>query len=115
VTGGVAAVTGPSPGAVDVGRNARAVEFLKAELVASAGAVLRGLVRGREEETLDGLAQTLAAAYLLARRLGIPFARLDLRLEGFLRANAEQGHQLERWYGDVTALLAHLEQRRGGT
>jgi ABC-type transporter Mla subunit MlaD len=105
----VAAVNEPR---VDVGRSAKAVDWLKAELVAAVAETFRGFNRGKEEAALDGLAEVVLAAYLLARRAGASFTRLDMRLEALCRANVAQDHQLERWYGDMTALADHLEQRK---
>lgn len=98
---------------LDVGRNARAVEWLKAEAVAALGDALRAVAANREDGVLDGLAQVVVASYLLARRLGMPYARLDLKIDGLLDANVEQAHQLEHWYGDMSSLRAHRRSGRG--
>jgi hypothetical protein len=47
---------------VDVGRSARAIEWLKAELVSAVGEAFRGLYRGREDAVLDALAQVVLAS-----------------------------------------------------
>jgi hypothetical protein len=100
---------------IDVGRSAKAIEWLKAELAAGVGEAFRELYRGREDDVLDALAEVVLTCYLLARRAGAPFARLDLRLESLCRANIVQEHQLERWYADMSALAGHIEGRRGET
>lgn len=100
---------------VDVGRSAKAIEWLKAELVAGVGETFRALYRGREDATLDALAEVVLTCYLLARRSGSPFARLDMRLESLCQANIAQDHQLERWYADMSALAGHIQQRGGET
>jgi hypothetical protein len=101
------------PRAIEVGRNARAVEWLKAEAVAALGEALRAIAQGREDGVLDGLGQVVVASYLLARRLGLPYARLDLKIDALLEANVVQQHQLERWYGDMSSLQAHRRTGRG--
>lgn len=100
---------------IDVGRSAKAIEWLKAELVAGVGEAFRQLYRGHEDAALDALAEVIMTCYLLGRRAGAPFARLDLRLEALCRANIVQEHQLERWYADMSALASHIERRRGET
>ncbi len=96
----------------EVGRNARAVEWLKAETVAAVGEALRAIAQGREDGVLDGLAQVVVASYLLARRLGMPYARLDLKIDALLDANVAQDHQLEHWYGDMSSLRTHRRNPR---
>ncbi|MBX6378581.1 MAG: MazG-like family protein [Clostridia bacterium] len=98
---------------MDVARNARTVEWLKAELVAAAAEACKALVRGDEEALLGSLSDSVLIAYVLARRVGIPCSRLDDRLEQRLEANIAAGHELEQWFGDLSAVAAHLARRRG--
>lgn len=103
---------GEPPERVDVARHAQAVEWLKAELVSAVAAVLHATRRGREDQACDALAGVVLVAYLLGRRLGIPPGRLDQRLVARLHGHRAEGHELERWYGDLSALAHHLEPRR---
>lgn len=98
----------------EVVRAARVIEWLKAELVGGVACTLRGIAHGHEEAIVEGLADTILHTYLLARRLGISPARLDLRVENKLTVNISQGHQLERWYGDLSFLAGHIAARAGG-
>jgi len=98
---------------IDVAKNARMVEWLKAELAGGVAGLLHALVKGRREEALDALAEIVIAAFLLGRRLGIPFARLEMKIEAALHANIQQGHQVEEWFGDLTALTERFRSDRG--
>lgn len=98
-------------GNVDIAKQARAIEWLKAEIVASNGKTLRAMVQGDEEQILNGLAEAIIAQYLLARRLGIHLARLDNHIQSMLRAHASNQHELERWFGDLTALASYLKKK----
>lgn len=101
---------GPRP-VGDLARAARTVEWLKAELLAGVASVARGQVRGREDEVAEGLGDVLLNTYLLARRMGVGFARLDLRVLHKLQVNIDEGHALEAWYSDLSALRDHLDSR----
>lgn len=95
----------------EVARAARVVDWLKAELVAGVGNVLRLSVRGREDALLDGLADLVMQLYLLARRLGISWSRLEMRVLDRIRLNILADHQLEQWYGDMTGLESHFRKK----
>jgi len=92
---------------VDIARNVRAIEWLEAELVHETGSLLRALVKNNEEVALDSLAAVAISTYLLARRLGYGFARLDGKIRARLQSSLAQDHELEQWYGDISELLQH--------
>lgn len=98
---------------LDVVRSARALEWLKAELAAATAYSFRGMARGDAEATLDALSDVLLHSYLIARRLGINLKRLDMRAAHKLAVNIGARHQLEEWYGDLSAVARHLESRAG--
>ena len=96
---------------VDIARQVRAIDWLKAEMVAADGQLLRAMVQGDDEQIIDGLADSIITHYLIARRLGIHFARLDARIQMILRSNATKQHELEQWFGDLSALAAYLHNK----
>ncbi|NLG69829.1 MAG: hypothetical protein GX496_09795 [Firmicutes bacterium] len=93
-------------------KNLRAIEHLKAEMAAALANLYRAMLRASDEAVTEALAALVIAGYLLARRLGISPARLDMKIETRLRTTMAQGHELEQWYGDFTALYRHFQ---GGT
>lgn len=96
-----------------IARNIRVVEWLKADMVSSLAALFKAKLAGSEELVVDALASLVVASYVLGRRLGINFARLDLRIEAKLRQGIDEGHEVERWYKDLSSLLNyHLEKKR---
>lgn len=101
------------PDAVDIAKNAQTLEWLRAELVGSAAQVMRGMARGEEAATLDALATSVIICYLLARRMGASYARLDNQIIARLRDSIAQQHEIERWYGDLNLLVDHLRRGRG--
>jgi hypothetical protein len=91
-----------------IARNLRVVEWLKADLVASTAAVFRAMAGGSDDKLVDALAGVVITCYVLARRLGIGFSVLDLRVEAKLRQNIDDGHEVERWYGDLSSYLSYF-------
>jgi hypothetical protein len=101
------ATPGPAT-AVEVTRNLRALEWGKAELVSDHAALLRALVSGDEDAAMECLADGVIVSYLLARRLGKDFAHLSERIQRRIEELVAAEHEMERWYGDLTALGRHL-------
>jgi hypothetical protein len=92
-------------------RHLKVIDWLKAELASSVGSVLRAMVAGTEEAMVEALAALVLTAYVLGRRVGISFVRLDLRVVGAARELIGEGHELERTYGDLSALVNHFQAR----
>lgn len=100
-------------GGVDVARNARAIEWLRTELIRTVADVHRALTDGDDESLATALAETILVSALLARRSGLGLGRLESELAAKARANVVSAHELERWYGDMSALLVWLQSRPG--
>lgn len=94
---------------LDITKNVRAIEWLKCELLGAVTLLYRATLRGSEEHILDALAQAVLAVYLLARRLGIGFARLDAKVRAMVHQSIIEEHELEKWYGDLSAFEQHLD------
>jgi len=107
----VAPLSAPGPQG-SLARHVKTVEWLKAELVASVAALLRASLEGDGEATAEAMATVIVATAVLARRLGMDFEQLERKVVAQVRANIEAEHQLERWYGDFTALERYLWESR---
>jgi hypothetical protein len=94
-------------------RHLKVIDWLKAELASSLGAVLRAMVAGTEDSLAWALGSLVLTAYVLGRRSGLTYGRIDARVVGRARDLIEGGHELERTYGDLSALVAHFEGRGG--
>ena len=97
---------------VDIARNIKVIEWLKADLVTSLSALFRALLRGSEDRLLDALASMILTCYVLGRRLGISFSRLDLKMEAKLRQGIDEGHEVEKANGDLSRLLGYLVEKK---
>lgn len=96
----------------DFAKNIKAVDWLKADLLTSISVLYKSILRGNEDRLLDSLAGTIVSAYILARRLGFTYSKIDLEVESKLRQGVEDSHELEQWFGDLTMLLTYLVDRK---
>ncbi|HHU77952.1 MAG: MazG-like family protein [Caldicoprobacterales bacterium] len=102
-------------GDIDIAKNVRLVEWLKSEILTSAAELFRLLARGMkasQDALADCLASMIIAAYLLGKRLGIPFQVIENKIEGKIRLGIIEEHDVEKHYGDLTALGSHLKARK---
>ncbi|NTZ16087.1 hypothetical protein EXW96_00345 [Paenibacillus sp. JMULE4] len=96
---------------VDLAKRAKIIEWLKTELVDQMAHLLKGIWEGSHHRIVDGLASLIAYCYILGRRLGISLRNLDEVILDKMKKHREEGHQLEEWYGDISALEEHLRKR----
>ncbi|NLG86982.1 MAG: hypothetical protein GX489_07955 [Firmicutes bacterium] len=97
---------------LDITKNLRAIDWLKTELLGAVTLVFRAALRGSEEVLSEALAQVILIVYLLGRRLGISFATLDSKLLSMVGHGVADEHELEKWYGDLSALDAYLRTNK---
>jgi len=104
----------PTVGEAQIAKNLKVIEWLKADILAATTALYKAMVHGSEEVILDSLAGLVITAYLLGRRLGFGFSRLDLKVEAKLKQGVDTGHEMEQWYGDLSSLLRYRTERKRG-
>lgn len=97
---------------LDITRNIRVMEWLKTELVGTVSALFKAMLKNSEEAIEDALASTVVTVYVMARRMGINFAQLDITVESKLRNAIKEKHEVEDWYGDLTALLKYKTDKK---
>lgn len=96
---------------VDLARRAKVIEWLKTEVVDHVSHLLKGVWEGSHAKMLDALASLVSCGYILGRRLGISYRSLDEAILDKMKKHRAEGHQLEDWYGDISALEEHLRKR----
>lgn len=97
---------------VNIARNIRVIEWLKTELLGTVSALFKAMIKNSDEAIEDALASMVITIYVLARRLGISFAQLDIRVESKLRNAIKDKHEVEDWYGDLTAFLRYRGDKK---
>lgn len=101
-----------SKGHIDVAKSIRVIDWLKAEMVGSVASLLRSLVNGGEDLIADCLAGIIMTAYVLGKRVGIAYPKVDQRLKERVASGIRDGHEIEDWYGDLSSLQRYLEGRK---
>ncbi len=97
---------------VDIARNIKTIEWLKTELIAGISSLFKGMLKNSDELIADSLANIVVGCYLLGKRLGLPYGALDEKIGEKVKANLEQGHEIEAWYGDFSLLKRYLTGRK---
>lgn len=101
---------------VDITKNIRVIEWLKSEILTAIATLFQLLVKGvqnSQDAILDVLANIILVTYLLGKRLGFNFERIDEKLESKVRLGVVEEHKIEKWYGDLSKLLDYLKRTRG--
>lgn len=95
--------------AVDVVKCSRVIEELKVELLKAQWQVLHGTLNASEVQILESMAKLVGVSYLLTRRLGFDFSRLDRVLyKQMAQWQKEDYLNLESEWGDLSLLLSYL-------
>lgn len=97
---------------IDIARNIRVIEWLKSELLGTVSALFKAMLKNSEEAIEDALASIIVTVYVIARRLGVGFAQLDLRVESKIKNAIRERHEVEDWYGDLTAFLRYIGSKK---
>lgn len=101
---------------IDITRNVKIIEWLKSQLLADIADLFRSLVSGIKEEVRDSIADCISniiiVAYLLAKRLGITYNVVELKLANKIRLGIIEEHDVEKYYGDLSELSHHLSLNR---
>ncbi|WP_066506803.1 MazG-like family protein [Abyssisolibacter fermentans] len=100
---------------VDITKNIKVIEWLKCELLASVSSLFDLLVhevQQSQEVIIDVLANIIFVTYLLGKRLGISFEKIDAKIQSKIKLKIVEEHKIEKWYGDLSFLLEHFKRKR---
>lgn len=101
----------PDEKEVDITKNLRLIEWLQAELLGTIAILFKAMLKGSQELILDSLAGIIVTCFVLGKRLGLPFSRLDIKVEDKLASLITEKHQVEIQSGDLSALLKYYRNR----
>jgi len=99
------------PKDLDVAKRAKVIEWLKTEVIDNVSRLFKALWEGSTTKVGDSLVSLMMSSYILGRRLGLSYRDLDDLLLEKLKKHKQEGHQLEDWYQDISALEEHLRKR----
>lgn len=100
---------------IDIIKNMRTVEWLKAQLLESVANLYSSLAHGEEstrENLEDLISNVVLESFLLGKRLGLTYENIDKALKDNIKINLIEEHKIERWYGDLSLLLEYLNQEK---
>ncbi|SKC88316.1 MazG-like family protein [Maledivibacter halophilus] len=98
---------------IDIAKNIKIIEWLKSELLSSLASLFELLVKGikgRQEAIGDILANIILVTYVLARRLGMSYSNLDMRVNDKIKLGVLEDHKIESWFGDLSELKKHMDR-----
>lgn len=100
---------------IDIIKNMKTIDWLKAELLTNVAALHNSLVSG-EENTKDHLEDIISniilESYVLGKRLGIDYNDVNNALVENIKLNLIEEHKIERWYGDLSLLLEFIQSNK---
>lgn len=98
---------------VDITRNIKIIEGLKSQILIEIAALFRSLVSGfkedAREEIGDAVANIIIIALLLAKRLGITYNVIGLKIKNKIRSGIINQQEEEKYYGDLTELAKYID------
>ncbi|QEK13504.1 hypothetical protein FQB35_15225 [Crassaminicella thermophila] len=100
---------------IDITKNIKTIEWLKSELLMTIATLYDFLVRGvkgSQDVLVDVLANIILVTYILGKRLGINFSRIDMKIEDKIRLGILEKHKIEDWHGDLSSLKQYLDGNR---
>ena len=100
---------------IDIIKNMKTVEWLKAQLLNTVASLYTTLANG-EENTKENLEDTIAnlilESLLLGKRLGLSYESIKSTLRDNIQLNLIEEHKIERWYGDLSILLEFIDNHK---
>lgn len=97
---------------VDITRNIKIIEGLKSQILTETAAMFRSLVSGFKEDSREEIGEAVAniiiIAFLLAKRLGITYNAIGLKIQNKIRSGIINEQEEEKYYGDLTELARYI-------
>lgn len=101
---------------IDIIKNMRTVDWLKAQLLSNVANLYSTLAHGEEntrENLEDSISNVILESLLLGKRLGLSYEGINKALKENIKINLIEEHKIEKWYGDLSSLLEYLNQQKG--
>jgi len=101
---------------IDITRNIKMIEWLKSELLTVVANLFMVLVNGVKEEVHESVGEILSniilISYLLGKRLGLSYNAIEMKIENKIKLGLVENHDIEKYYGDLSELVKHLNCSR---
>lgn len=97
---------------LDIARNLKTIEWLKAELLDSVALLFKALLQKGNDVMRDAASSIVIITYLLAGRVGVNFSALDQAVREKLRNSIKDSEEIGNWSGDISELYEYLESKK---
>lgn len=94
----------------NITRGLKTIELLKCELVDGISSLFKAMIPNQEKKIINALVRIIISVYLLARRLGISFDRIDQEMNEEIQELIDDQHEVEEWFGDLSSLQKHIQK-----
>ncbi|MGL5695123.1 MAG: MazG-like family protein [Peptostreptococcaceae bacterium] len=98
----------------EITKNIKIIEWMKNEILMSVSDLFNLLFKGVkpiDDALQDTLANIIMITYLLAKRLGISFKDIDYKIKEKIKIGIKEDHSIESWYGDLSNLQKHIDNK----
>ena len=99
---------------IDVIKNMKTIEWLKAELLDNVSQLYKNMANNEDtsrDSLEDLISNIILNSYILGKRLNIDYESIDTALRSNIKLNLIQEHKIEKWYGDLSSLMEHMNTR----
>lgn len=98
----------------DITKNVKIIEWIKNEILMSVSDLFNLLFKGVkpiDDVLQDCIASIIMLSYLLGKRLGINFDEIDYKIKGKIKQGIKEEHSIETWFGDLSDLEKHMDNK----
>ncbi len=98
---------------LDITKNIKIIESLKCELLSDLAQLFVGMndpMSTEATEKDDILANIIMVTYMLAKKLGVPYHALDMKILNRLKLGILENDN--DWYSELVTLSKHIEKSR---
>ncbi|HLR36261.1 MAG TPA: MazG-like family protein [Tissierellales bacterium] len=99
---------------INIIKNLKTIEWLKAEQLSSVAELFQVLNYGDEdskEEIINIISNTILISYLLGKKLGISYEKMDANIQNKLRLSLAEENNRREWVEDLSGLLAYFMEK----
>ena len=99
---------------IDIIKNMKTIEWIKAEILVNISHLYKNMANNEDtsrENLEDLISNIILESYILGKRLGIDYGSLDKALKTNIKLNLVEEHKIEKWYGDLSSLMEHIDRR----
>lgn len=97
---------------IDVAKNLKMIDWLKAEMVDSVAELFKSLLLKSSDAVCDALSTIIILAYILGQKVGVSFAAVDTKIKNKLNISLDDSLGGEDWLGNLSELLGYLEKTK---